>query len=369
MKLILSLRLPQYFRHNRFQSLVRQLNFYNFRKINRERNFWIYQHPLFHRDAPEEMYKLKRRSCPSAEARKSSGRSNKQQTRSATSPPSASITWSNDEEEDGEPGTLASSPNKVSRSPSPSSSPVDNPPAGRGSVRVRASLTTNTARRGSSQLKSVVSQESVLGRQKSDGKSYTSNDVVGSGNAEDYVVDRLNHHITKKARKAKQNGWSDYEDDSSTYSHKGFANEEDHDHLLVVADVSRDLNGICMDYAASIGQGGIRLGSAALPAFGLDKPHDHYYGVGKCDLFSYDTDDGFILDEVDEVKEECNLKEKKKLHDVTSSNIITKPKEEAPAVAVTPPSECLSVIQGITQACMEGKLIKSTSISELTLAS
>ena len=315
------------------------------------------------------MYKLKRRSCPSAEARKSSGRSNKQQTRSATSPPSASITWSNEEEEDGEPGTLASSPNKVSRSPSPSSSPVDNPPAGRGSVRVRTSLTTNTARRrGSSQLKPVVSQESVVGRQKNDGKLYTSNDVVGSGNAEDYVVDRLNHHITKKGRKAKQNFWSDNEDDSSTYSNKDSPNEEDQDHLLVVADVSRDLNGICMDYAASIGQGGSRLG-VALPAFGLDKPDDHYYGVGKCDLFSYDTDDGFIIDEVDEVEEECNLNEKKKLPAVTSSNIITKPKEGAPVVKVTPPSECLFVNQAITQACMEGKLIKSTSISELTLAS
>ncbi len=54
--------LPRFFRHARFQSLVRQLNFYNFRKINRERNFWVYQHPLFHRDRPQDLYKLKRRS-------------------------------------------------------------------------------------------------------------------------------------------------------------------------------------------------------------------------------------------------------------------------------------------------------------------
>jgi len=54
--------LPTFFRHSRFQSLVRQLNFYNFRKINRERTFWVYRHPTFHRDRPEQLTLLKRRS-------------------------------------------------------------------------------------------------------------------------------------------------------------------------------------------------------------------------------------------------------------------------------------------------------------------
>jgi len=54
--------LPLFFRHARFQSLVRQLNFYNFRKINRERTFWVYRHPLFHRDRPQDLHLLKRRS-------------------------------------------------------------------------------------------------------------------------------------------------------------------------------------------------------------------------------------------------------------------------------------------------------------------
>ena len=62
--------LPQFFRHSRFQSLVRQLNFYNFRKVNRERTFWIYKHRLFHRDRPHDLHLLRRRTCPGVDGRK-----------------------------------------------------------------------------------------------------------------------------------------------------------------------------------------------------------------------------------------------------------------------------------------------------------
>lgn len=62
--------LPTFFRHRRFQSLVRQLNFYNFRKVNRERTFWVYRHQLFHRDRPEELHLLRRRTCPGVDGRK-----------------------------------------------------------------------------------------------------------------------------------------------------------------------------------------------------------------------------------------------------------------------------------------------------------
>ncbi|GMI32765.1 hypothetical protein TeGR_g8507 [Tetraparma gracilis] len=61
--------LPHFFRHSRFASLIRQLNFYEFRKINRERSFWIYSHPLFHRDKPADLKRLRRRTCPGVDGR------------------------------------------------------------------------------------------------------------------------------------------------------------------------------------------------------------------------------------------------------------------------------------------------------------
>jgi len=84
--------LPQYFRHSRFQSFVRQLNFYNFRKINGGRTFWVYYHPLFHRDRPEEMHKLRRRTCPGFDGRRN------RPNQGLPSLHSAYITWANEDQ-------------------------------------------------------------------------------------------------------------------------------------------------------------------------------------------------------------------------------------------------------------------------------
>ena len=38
--------------------------------MNRERTFWVYKHQLFHRDRPEELHLLRRRTCPGVDGRK-----------------------------------------------------------------------------------------------------------------------------------------------------------------------------------------------------------------------------------------------------------------------------------------------------------
>lgn len=93
--------LPTFFRHRRFQSLVRQLNFYNFRKVNRERTFWVYRHQLFHRDRPNELHLLRRRTCPGVDGRKQRSENDGSTSRSQSPKPASRRSYySNDDQSD-----------------------------------------------------------------------------------------------------------------------------------------------------------------------------------------------------------------------------------------------------------------------------
>ena len=58
--------LPKFFRHRRFQSLVRQLNFYSFRKANNARSSFVYIHEAFQLNRPDLLSLLQRKRVASS---------------------------------------------------------------------------------------------------------------------------------------------------------------------------------------------------------------------------------------------------------------------------------------------------------------
>lgn len=346
----------------------------------------MYYHPLFHRDSPEKLSQLRRRTCPGFD-----GRRNKVDTSPLPLP-----RYSYEEELEATKVSPASATGvKVSRSPSPTSSTGGGQPVGKGSVR-------SSTRIGGSALKSLVSMSeeevSPVTSKKLDDRrpSVTATMVTPAPSAsnfhrtistkkmvapteesEKYVFDKLNSHqsisLLDGACSASANSNSDSDEDDfhyyTTSNRKKITKEELEelqDHRYEVSLVSRNLDGICSDYAESMKPRGRRGGRVATGSsayssfqFGLDKPDNAYSGT-KCDLFTYDYEEGEYIVEEDHRHALLSTKEEE-VHEPT------------PVVSsVRPPSPSPSpLLNGrIAQSCLDGyTFMPNTTMLERTVAS
>ncbi|KAL3764731.1 hypothetical protein ACHAWO_008726 [Cyclotella atomus] len=300
--------LPSYFRHSRFQSLVRQLNFYNFRKVNRERNIWVYHHPQFHRDHPQDLGKLRRRTCPGFDGRKQRIQRNvatadfddeTTETASTATSTSGVVTRSTGATSPAAVTTTIVTPEssvvKVSRSPSPSSSQAS---AATEVLEKPRMMNCNNV----SYFRSVSASSSI--------------DTRSSSN-------HLNFH----------------------YQENHLTPEQLHDRAYPLSNFSRDLNEIIGDYFSSTKKQGRLRGEVQAMQFGFDKSETHYSKV-KCDLLTYD-DEMFLDEKEDDVSRSGLCR-----NDDAAATVGT----VCDTVEITPPTSNNALIASLINAlCRQGE--------------
>jgi hypothetical protein len=361
----------------------------------------VYYHPLFHRDHPKKLCELRRRTCPGFD-----GRRNKVPPIPVPPP---RYSYDEDEANKYQPKVSPAASAKVSRSPSPSSTPLHQT-VGNGSVRASTRLSGSAAK----SVVSVSEEEVTPVTSKKQKVSHTPSTsavtpassatttpppsgfyrtvsnlstetmVAPTEEAEKYVANKLNSHIIQStsllegidSATTKSNSDSD-EDEFHYYASTNRKKvskeelEELQDHRYEVSVVSRYLDGIASDYAESIKPRGgrrggkVTAGNSANPLlqFGFDKPENAYSGT-KCDLFTYDYEEGEYI--VEEDHRQALLSAKKKEEEEVCAP--TPDKDAAPKPPS--PSSCPLLNGRIAQSCLDGyMLMPNTTTLERTIAS
>jgi hypothetical protein len=237
-------------------NLTHSTNIHQFRKVNRERNIWVYHHPQFHRDRPQDLGKLRRRTCPGFDGRKhrfqrtvSAADDDDEAVETASTATSTSgvVTRSTGATSPAAVATTIVTPEssvvKVSRSPSPSSSQASSEDLEKPKMM------------NSSSSNNISGYRSVFGSSSIDTRSSA-------------------HHL------------------NPYYQESNLTREELEDraiHSQIVSQVSRDLNYIIGDYFSSTKKQGRLRGEVQSVQFGFDKSEMHYSKV-KCDLITYDDE-------------------------------------------------------------------------------
>lgn len=356
----------------------------------------MYYHPLFHRDHPDKLSQLRRRTCPGFD-----GRRNK--VPPIPVPPPRYFFDDEPKHESKVSPVASGTSNKVSRSPSPSSSPLSGQPVGNGSVRASARLSSSAAKSVVSMSEEEVSPVTFKKQKTSHRPSVTAvtpatetppsafhrtisnvsteTMIAPTEESEKYVADKLNNHIQSTSllegivdcATVKSNSDSD-EDEFHYYTSSNRKRpskeeqEELQDHRYDVSEVSRHLDGICADYAESIRPRGSRrggrvgTGSGANPQlqFGFDKPDNAYSGT-KCDLFTYAYEEGEYIVEEDD-RQAARKEEEEEVYKPKPKTVdTTRPRS---------PSPCPLLNGRIAQTCLDGyALMPNTTTLERTVAS